>query len=91
MQQDGRTGVLVVGEERSRGYLGRRIDRAWCWLVCGEKGCRNIKRPGFRLEIQDDRGATVRGGDPGEKPIRSGRRSELGSDPPSLGLVGHLC
>ena len=37
MQQDGRTGMLVVGVERSRGYLGRRFDRAWCWLVCGER------------------------------------------------------
>ena len=40
---------------RQAGVTGGRIDNAWCWIVCGERGCVKVERPpGFWHEIQDN-------------------------------------
>ena len=54
--------MVAVGVERIRRHLEGRTPRAGCRLVRGERGRARVKRsPGFRHEIQENGGATVRG------------------------------
>lgn len=70
--------------ETLRRYLGGRIHKAWCWLVCGQSKCgRVLRTPGLWHDIQKDGGTTVRGRHlkqiPGERSGAQLKTTEFGA------------
>lgn len=54
--------MVAVDVETLRRYLGGRIHKTSCWLVCGQSECERILRtPGLWHDIQKNGGTTVRG------------------------------